>query len=229
MATGHASEDQIRAERARAVGLFRYGLIRDAADPQLSTKQRGRLVRALAAREHPGPFGTPVQASRATIDRWIRDWRRGGFDALVPGPRRVSPRTPAEVLDLAVALKKEIPERTAAQVAAILRAHRGWAPTERTLQRHFVRRELTTRPDGQPPQAFGRFEAEAPNVRWTGDALHGPTVGGRKAILFAGGVRSSVYKIDHQLIGVHSDRDRRSAVGASAGCAGPAGVACDGP
>jgi putative transposase len=167
MAASHDREDQIRAERARAVGLFRYSLIRDAADPQLSTKQRGRLVRALAAQEHPGPFGTPVRASRATIDRWIRDWRRGGFDALVPTPRRVSPRTPSEVLDLAVAVKKEVPERTAAQVAAILRAHRGWAPTERTLQRHFVRLELTTRPDGAAPRAFGRFEAEAPNLRWT--------------------------------------------------------------
>ena len=95
----------------------------------------------------------------------------------------VQPRTPAEVLELAVALKREVPDRTAAQVAAILRAHAGWAPDERTLQRHFARLELTTRPNGQPPQAFGRFEADAPNERWTGDALHGPTVDGRKAIL----------------------------------------------
>lgn len=179
------NEEQVRAERARAVGLFRYALIREAADPGLTSRQRGRLVRALAQAEHQGPFGEAVQPSRATIDRWIRAWRRGGFDALVPPPRRVAPRTPAEVLDLAAALKKEVPERTAAQVAAILRANAGWAPDERTLQRHFVRLELRTRPNGQPPKAFGRFEAEAPNVRWTGDALHGPTVGGRKAILCA--------------------------------------------
>jgi putative transposase len=179
------NEEQVRAERARAVGLFRYALIREAADPALTTKQRGRLVRALAQAEHQGPFGQPVRPSRATIDRWIRDWRRGGFEALTPPPRRVSPRTPAQVLDLAVALKREVPERTAAQVAAILRANAGWAPDERTLQRHFVRLELRTRPNGQPPKAFGRFEADAPNVRWTGDALHGPTVDGRKAILCA--------------------------------------------
>lgn len=185
MASGHDREDQVRAERARAIGLFRYSVIREAADRQLSTKQRGRLARSLAQREHVGPFGTPVRISRATIDRWIRDWRRGGFDALVPNPRRVSPRTPADVLDLAVALKKEVPARTAVQVAAILRAHSGWAPDERTLQRHFVRLELNTRPDGSPPRAFGRFEADAPNQRWTGDALHGPTVRGRKAILLA--------------------------------------------
>jgi putative transposase len=178
-------EERVRAERARAVGLFRYALIREAADRQLSTKQRGRLVRALAQREHEGPFGRPVRVSRASIDRWIRAWRRGGFDALVPEPRRVGPRTPAEVLELAVALKKEVPARTAVQVAAILRAHCGWSPDERTLQRHFVRLELTTRPDGRAPQTFGRFEADEPNARWTGDALHGPTVNGRKAILFA--------------------------------------------
>ena len=183
--TGHDREEQVRAERARAVGLFRYSLIREAADERLSTKQRGRLVRALADGEHVGPFGTPVRVSRETIDRWVRAWRHGGFDALVPTPRRVSPRTPAEVLDLAAALKRENPARTAVQVAAILRAHSGWAPNERTLQRHFVQLELNTRPDGTPPKAFGRFEAAAPNERWTGDALHGPLIDGRKAYLFA--------------------------------------------
>lgn len=184
MAFSH-DEERVRAERARAIGLFRYSLIREAADTRLSTRARGRLVRAAAGREHEGPFGAPVRVSRATLDRWLRDWRRGGFDALVPAPPRVSPRTPADVLEVAVALKREVPARTAAQIAAILRAHSGWSPDERTLQRHFVRLELNTRPDGSPPQAFGRFEADAPNQRWIGDALHGPTVNGRKAILCA--------------------------------------------
>jgi len=58
-------------------------------------------------------------------------------------------------------------------------------PSARTLQRHFARLELNTRPDGSPPAAFGRFEAAAPNDRWTGDALHGPVVAGRKTYLFA--------------------------------------------
>ncbi len=184
MAFSH-DEERVRAERARAVGLFRYSLIREAADARLTTRARGRLVRAIAEREHQGPFGAPVRVSRATLDRWLRDWRRGGFDALVPTPPKVSPRTPVDVLDLAVALKKEVPARTAVQIATILRAHSGWSPDERTLQRHFVRLELATRPNGLAPQAFGRFEADAANQRWTGDALHGPTVGGRKAILFA--------------------------------------------
>ncbi len=180
----HADDEQRRrAERARRVALFRYELIQDVIDPVLSSRQRGRLIRALAERDHPGPFGEPVRVSRPTIDRWIRWWRAGGFEALVPAPARVSARTPAEVLALAAALKRERPERTAAQVARILRAQSGWAPSERTLQRHFVRLELdrTVRAD---PVVFGRFEADRPNELWTGDALHGPVVGGRKTFLF---------------------------------------------
>ena len=184
------SEHEIdrRTARARDIALFRYALIRQAADPALSTKQRGALVRALAACEHPGPFGRPVRYSRESLDRWIRAWRTGGFEALQPTARNLEPRTEAAVLELAAALKREVPARTAARVAAILAAHAGDAtavPSVRTLQRHFARLELTTRPDGRPPRAFGRFEAEAANDRWTGDALHGPTVGGRKTYLFA--------------------------------------------
>ena len=179
------STDDQYVERARQVGLFRYGLIREAADPALSIRQRGRLVGEIAAGEHVGPFGAPVRVSRPTVDRWIRIWRAGGFDALVPPPRRVAARTPAEVLALAVALKREAPARTATQVRAVLLASSGWAPHERTVQRHFVRLGLATRPDGRAPEAFGRFEAAEVNDLWTGDALHGPHISGRKAILFA--------------------------------------------
>src|SRR3954451_19059480 len=63
-------EAAARAERARAIGLFRYGLIREAADPGLSTRARGRLVRAVAAAEHTDPTGRQVRVSRDTLDRW---------------------------------------------------------------------------------------------------------------------------------------------------------------
>jgi putative transposase len=178
-------EQARRADRSRAVGLFRYALVREAADPALTARQRGRLVRALADTEHVGPDGTRVRVSRKTLDRWVRAWRAGGFDALVPTPRRVEARTPAEVLALAAALKRENPARTAAQVARVLRTQSGWSPSDRTLQRHFEALELNTRPDGAPPEAFGRFEAARPNDLWTGDALHGPPVAGRKTYLFA--------------------------------------------
>ncbi|RFA03019.1 transposase, partial [Mycobacterium tuberculosis] len=184
MAVGD-DEEKVRAERARAIGLFRYQLIWEAADAAHSTKQRGKMVRELASREHTDPFGRRVRISRQTIDRWIRGWRAGGFDALVPNPRQCTPRTPAEVLELAVALRRENPQRTAAAIRRILRTQLGWAPDERTLQRNFHRLGLTGATTGSAPAVFGRFEAEHPNALWTGDVLHGIRIDLRKTYLFA--------------------------------------------
>ena len=63
MAVGD-DEAKVRAERARAIGLFRYQMIREAADSAHSTKERGKMVRELASREHTDPFGRRVQFSR---------------------------------------------------------------------------------------------------------------------------------------------------------------------
>jgi putative transposase len=178
-------EEQARLERARAVGLFRYMLIREAADPAMTSRQRGAMVREIAAREHADPSGQRVRLTRWTLDRWIREWRQGGFDALVPSPRQSQPRTPPEVMELAAALKKENPARTAAQVQRILRAQAGWAPDERTIQRMFTRAGLTALATPEQAPVFGRFEASRPNEIWTGDALHAIRVAGRKTYLFA--------------------------------------------
>jgi putative transposase len=172
-------------EAQRDVALFRYSLIREAADDALTVRQRGVIVRELAEREHTGPKGRLVRVGRGTIDRWIRCYRAGGFEALAPMSRRGEPLIEQRVLDLAVSLKREVPRRTAAQVAQIVRTAEGWGPSERTVQRHFARLGLNTRPDGSAPVAFGRFEAAAPGDLWTGDALHGPVIAGRKTYLFA--------------------------------------------
>jgi putative transposase len=172
-------------EAQREVALFRYSLIREAADESLTVRQRGRLVRELAGRDHAGVNGQRVRVARGTIDRWIRAYRRGGFEALAPTSRTGEPVTEKRLLDLAEALKREVPRRTAAQVTQIIRTAEGSGPSERTVQRHFARLGLNTRPDGSPPEAFRRFEAAAPGDLWTGDALHGPAIAGRKTYLFA--------------------------------------------
>jgi putative transposase len=184
VASTHDEDGIRRRQRAQQVALFRYQLICPALDPELSTKARGRIVRAIAAGTHAGPFGGQHSYSRDTLDRWIRRYRAGGFDALTPSIRQPGARIDTGVLELAVALKRENPERTAAQVARILRASSGWSPSESTLLRLFHRRDLMG-PAAGGGVVFGRFEAEDPNQRWVGDALHGPRVGGRKTYLFA--------------------------------------------
>ena len=77
---------------------------------------------------HPGPLDPPVSG--------------GGFAELVPSARTCVPRTDTAVLEMAAALKRENPARTAAQVQRILRTATGWAPPESTLLRLFRRLEL---------------------------------------------------------------------------------------
>ncbi|MBV8349104.1 MAG: hypothetical protein JOZ49_16730, partial [Mycolicibacterium sp.] len=45
-------EEHKRRERAQAIGLFRYRLICPALDEGLSSKQRGKVVREIAAAIH---------------------------------------------------------------------------------------------------------------------------------------------------------------------------------
>jgi putative transposase len=130
-----------------------------------------------------------VRVSRKSLDRWIRAWRAGGFEALLPAARRPEARSDPAALALAVALKKENPARTAVQIRQIMLTRGGGliVPHERTLQRHFRRIELDLDLD---PAATGRvlsrFETAKPNDMWIGDALHAIRIGpaGRKTILF---------------------------------------------
>src|ERR1700728_84429 len=107
-------------ERRQAVALFRYSLIRPLADPELSGRERGALVRLLVEVDHVGPDGRRVVVSAPSVRRWFRAWRAGGFEALVPVVRSQPTRTRTEILDAAVVLKREAPARTAAQVSRTL-------------------------------------------------------------------------------------------------------------
>src|SRR5207244_2429076 len=69
------------------------------------------------------------------------------------------------------------------QVRRILAAQGGALPSLRTIQRWLEARELTTRPGGEPPEAFGRFQADTVNEIWTADFMNGPDIGGKPAFL----------------------------------------------
>jgi len=117
--------------------LFRYGLIREAADERRSPRERGTLVRALAGRPVEHPSGELRSPARSTLDEWIRAYRRGGFEALKPAERCPGPRTQAALLEQAAALRRELPARTGAQIAEILRRlHGEAAPGARTVERY---------------------------------------------------------------------------------------------
>jgi putative transposase len=89
-------------------------------DDRLTPAERGRLVGELAATDHPGVDGRRVRRSRTTIYRWLKDYREGGFDALLPASRQRPPSSDAGLLELAVNLKRENPRRPATLVWELL-------------------------------------------------------------------------------------------------------------
>lgn len=180
-------------DQSEAVALHRYGVISEATGARLSPAERGLLVRAISERPHRCPDGEERTYSRSTIDRWIVAYRRDGLSGLSPLPRsdRGRARVSPTLLQEAVALRRAVPARSAAQIAEIIHRAHGVALSERTLREHLrrsgvSRRELTS----SPARAFGRFEAALRNEIWIGDVLVGPFVphprraGSKRAKLF---------------------------------------------
>src|SRR6516225_297897 len=159
------------ADPREAIALFRYAVISAATNWRLTPAERGQLVRELAAQAHEHPDGSQWTYSRVTLDRWIRAYREQGLDGLRPPPRADlgTVRRHPELLEEACQLRQELPARSAAQIAAILKARHGVRIPERTIRAHLRRRRLSRAALAGKPRAFGRFEAEGPNDRWIGD------------------------------------------------------------
>jgi putative transposase len=160
------------------IALHRWAVIAEAANGKLTSSERGAVVRQIAAREHAHPDGTARRYSRGTIDRWLRAWRKGGVDALRPSPRSDTGKVRAmpELFAEAAALRLEMPGRSAAQIASILRYRHGVRVAERTIRGQLRRAGLHRAALKAAPKAYGRFEAERPNERWVTDVLIGPWV-----------------------------------------------------
>src|SRR6266545_952615 len=175
-----------------AIALFRYAVISAATNPRLTPAERGQVVRELATQAHAHPDGSQWTYARVTLDRWIRAYREQGLDGLRPPPRADlgTVRRHPELLEEACQLRMELPARSAAQIASILKARHGIYLPERTIRQHLRRRGLHRAALTGQPRAFGRFEAERPNERWMGDVLVGPFVpcprvgGSKRAYLF---------------------------------------------
>jgi putative transposase len=165
-------------DNAEEIALHRWAVVAESANPRLTAAQRGVMVRAAAARTHAHPDGTERRYSRNTLDRWIREWRAGGLDALRPQVRADAGlvRRMPELFDEAAALRLELPSRSAAAIADIIWHRHGVRVAERTLRAQLRRRGLHRQALAAEPKAFGRYEAERPNERWITDVLVGPWV-----------------------------------------------------
>ena len=125
-------------------------LISEAADASLTTRQRGVLARNPPQRDHTGPKDRRIRVARRTIDRWIRSYRAGGSKPS-SALRKGEPVIENRLLDLAEALEREVPQRTAAQVAQTIRTKEGGGPAERPSNAIWLAWGSTVAPTEQLP------------------------------------------------------------------------------
>ena len=139
------------------VALHRWAVIAEAAGEKLAARERGALVRQIAARSHAHPDGSQRTYSRGTIDRWLRAWRAGGLNALKPAERSDTgtARAHPELFAEAAALRLELPGRSAAQIASILYHRHGVKVSERTVRGQLRRAGLHREALAAEPKAYG--------------------------------------------------------------------------
>jgi putative transposase len=174
-------------EECEAWALYRYRVISPLLDPATDRPPWCTYLTQLQATPITAPTGQSQPPSARTIRRWIHQYRAGGFAALRPQPRADLGKLrafPPALWDQAVAFKREVPERSAEQVLALLRA---WAPTagisvaaiatmrRSTLYRHWhqagwTRKRIRT----TAPKRYRRWEAAGPGDLWQSDVMNGP-------------------------------------------------------
>src|SRR5512145_559094 len=89
-------------KRNEEVALFRYGLVADLAE--VGRHGLYKKLREKAARDYDIPGSTRRRVAPETLRGWLRAYRRGGFDALLPqrrsdnGMTRAIPQAVADLL-----------------------------------------------------------------------------------------------------------------------------------
>ena len=170
----------------QSIALFRYGVIADLT--HLPPQHRGlyKLLRDKAEREHNIPGSLRRRVAAETIRGWLRDYRRGGFDALVPKQRAdqgSSRAIPPQVVDLLCLLKDDEPALTVpALIKRVREQHRDLVTDEvaladSTVHRLLARRGLMRKHKEDPTgKDHRRFEYALAGELWMSDVMYGPKI-----------------------------------------------------
>ncbi|MEX2554737.1 MAG: IS481 family transposase [Actinomycetota bacterium] len=118
--------------------------------------------------------------SKSWVGKILARYRAGGEQAIRARPKaaeRIANRTPAEVEDRIVALRKQLADQGFDDGAQTIHYHLsrqdGLVPSARTIHRILVRRGFVTpQPRKRPRSSFIRFEASLPNECWQSDVTH---------------------------------------------------------
>lgn len=166
-------------KQRQEIANFRYGLIAPLVTRKLEPGEQAQLLKEIARHSYDIPNSNGKSVSIRTLERYIKSYKEGGWDALKPSPRADQLRSKTietEVLEKAIALKKENPTRSVRQIIAILELAKFVQPgelKESTLSKQLRRRGMTKKMlENNNNNSFRRFEAEYRNACWQGDVQH---------------------------------------------------------
>ena len=172
------------ADHRHAVALFRYGLIADLVRLEPGSKGLYALIEQKAADTYTIPGSHRTRVAAETIRDWLKAYRRGGFDALLPKPRAdrgQSRSLPPQVVDTLLEIKEGNPKLSVQLVIAEAR-QRPDVPPELPLPASTVHRLLTRHglmdkiKDGRGDTDRRRFAFQQAGELWMSDIMHGPRV-----------------------------------------------------
>lgn len=172
------------AERRKQVALFRYGMIADLIHIERGQRGLYAKLREKAARDWDIPGSRRRRVEAETIRGWLSDYRRGGFDALLPKMRCDSGSAralPQPVADLLCETKEQHPDYSVALVIADVNARvklpEGVKLSSSTVHRILSRAGLMQK---KPAEASSkdrrRFAFDKAGELWMSDVMHGPAV-----------------------------------------------------
>ncbi len=174
----------IDEERRQEIALFRYGVTAELLHQPKDAKGLYARIEEKAARDHTLPGSTRTRIAAETIRHWLKAYRAGGFDALLPKARadRDQTRTlPPEVAEALPATKEANP---ALSVQPVIREARKrpevpdeLAPASSTVHRLLARHGLMDKSKGDAGERDRRrFAFAQAGELWLGDVVHGPSV-----------------------------------------------------
>lgn len=167
----------------QTVALFRYGLIAELVHLPLNSPGLYAKLQHKAKQSYAIPGSTRTRVAAETLRDWLKNYRRGGFDALLPKPRTDRGRSralPPAIADSLLCLKEELPQLSIPQLIRVA-FERGIAtdsqPLPRaTVHRLFSRAGLMSKSVPTPDQDRRRFAFAHAGELWMSDVMHGPTV-----------------------------------------------------
>src|SRR5262245_28373829 len=130
---------------------------------------RQALFRLWQQGQHTGAIAASLDLPRSTVRRLLGRFRRQGVEGIAPDYHRPPgiEAAPSDVAEAALRLRREHPTWG----AGLVRVHLlpAQVPSERTLQRWFVRAGLAPAPAGRRPEADSA-RATRPHETWQMDA-----------------------------------------------------------